>query len=133
MSYYPSFETPHEAEKREREAWKLQEEERAYAAAKYYKRANFLVLTTMVVLAVPQLGLEPWSWHIVGVVALVVTVLAVMMMVKGRIGNGMLSLLFAWGILPGWIVAAPHVIRTVHEQYQVIAQKWREGMDGRRR
>lgn len=128
MSFNSAFLSPTPPSARERDALKAIEEHRAYVAERCYRQANILVVGAMIVLAVPQLGLAPWAWHIVGGIGLLVTALAVVMMVKGRIANGVVSLIFAWAILPGWIVAAPHVIKVVHEQYQVIKTNWDRAM-----
>ncbi|MDZ4289417.1 MAG: hypothetical protein U0984_15745 [Prosthecobacter sp.] len=128
MSFNSAFLSPTPPSARERDAERAIEEHRAHVAAVCYRRANFLVLATMVLLAVPQLGLAAWSWHMVGGVGLVVTVLAVVMMIKGKVWSGVLSLIFAWGILPGWVLAAPHVVKAAQEQYRVIVDDWRRSM-----
>jgi len=46
------------------------------------------------------------------------------MMVKGAVKNGLISFVFAAVILPGWIYAAPSVIKVVREQYAIIAKEW---------
>lgn len=95
------------------------------SAQRCYKIATFLVVVTMIIIALPQLGLAAWNWHIVGAVGGLVTILAVLMMVKGAVTNGLLSLVFAWGIVPGWIYAAPSVLRVAVNQYKVIEAEWK--------
>lgn len=108
---------------RERDAERAAWERRREIAQSCYKWATFLVVAVMIFVAAP-LGLAKWHWHAVLGAAGVITILAVVMMVKGAVKNGLISLLFAWGILPGWIYAAPTVLKIVHEQYLIIAKEW---------
>ena len=126
MSFNSAFLSPSPPSAREREEAKAIAAYRAYVARRCYWWANLLVISAMVAIALPQLGLGPWVWHVVGGVALVVTVLAIVMMVKGAISNGIVSLVFAWAILPGWVLMAPTIIRVAWESYQVIEKPLRE-------
>lgn len=108
---------------RERDAEKAAWERRREIARSCYQRATWLVVLTMVFVALP-LGLEKWHWHVVFGAAVVITILGVVMMVKGAVKNGLISFVFAAVILPGWIYAAPTVIKVAREQYAIIAKEW---------
>ena len=124
MSFNSAFLSPKSQATRDREAREALEAERADAARSYYTAANFLVVATFLLIALPQLGLSAWNVYIIGAVGLVVTVLAILMMVKGAVWNGMLSLIFALIFLPGWLYIAPNVTKVVYEQYLVIKKEW---------
>lgn len=108
---------------RERDAERAVWERRRMVAQSCYRQATWLVVLTMAFVALPT-GLEKWRWQVVGGAAVVITILGVIMMVKGAVKNGLLGLLFAWGILPGWVYAAPSVIQVAREQCQIIAKEW---------
>lgn len=108
---------------RERDAEKAAWERRREIARSCYKWATWLVVLTMVFVALPT-GLEKWHWQVVYGAASVITILGVVMMVKGAVKNGLISFVFAAVILPGWIFVAPSVIKVVREQYAIIAKEW---------
>ena len=108
---------------RERAAELAYWERRQQIAQSCYKRATWLVVLTMLFVALPT-GLEKWHWHVVFGAAAVITILGVVMMVKGAVKNGLISFVFAAVILPGWIFVAPTVIKVAREQYTIIAKEW---------
>lgn len=104
----------------ERKAWEAERE----FVRRCYKRATWLVILTLFFIAAPT-GLEKWHWHAVCSVALLVTFLGVLMLRKRAVANGLICLVFAWGILPVWIDIAPTVLRMTKEQYQIIEKEWK--------
>ena len=77
----------------------------------------------MLFVALPT-GLERWHWQVVIGAACMISLLGAVMLWKRALSNGLICLVFAWGILPGWIYAAPTVTKVVREKYQVIAKEW---------
>jgi hypothetical protein len=125
MGFNSAFLSPSSSPaQRERVAQEELAAERAYAARTYYKAANALIVGGMILIAIPESMIAHWFMHIIGAVAIIVTSLALLMMVKGAIWNGLLSLVFGWVILPGWFLLAPTVTRIAYEQYQVIKKEW---------
>lgn len=120
----PSFLIAHRPSDHERQAAKRAEEDRREAAGHAYRRASWIIALAMIYLAIPS-GLEKWHWHVVAGAGLLVVILGIVMAVKGAVKNALLSLLFAGVILPGWVKAAPHVVRVAKEQVQVIVGEWR--------
>ena len=108
----------------EREAERLEWENRKTLSQRYYARATWLVVLTMLFVAVPT-GLEQWHWHVVIGAGVLILVLALMMMLKGARQKALISLLFAAVILPGWIKIAPSVAKVVCDQTAVIAKEWK--------
>lgn len=86
-------------------AMKVQAYHRAETARKCYRAATALVVATLLLALAPFF--DAWIWPVVGCVSVAVTVLGGITIAKGEIGNGLISLLFAWIILPGWILAVP--------------------------
>lgn len=111
---------------REREALQAEAEYEEEIAQRCYRWATGLLVAAMVLIATPQLGLGRWDWYVVGGVALVMTVLAVQMMRYGRVGNGLVCLLCAFALLPGWVYIADDVVKVGADLYQMIAQQWKE-------
>ena len=119
----PGFLSNNRATDNEREAERLEWEQRRATAKSCYNSATWLVVLTMVFVAVPT-GLEKWHWQVVIGVGGVIAILAVVMMLKGAMKNALISLLFAGVILPVWIKAAPSVVKVVREQAAVIVKDW---------
>jgi hypothetical protein len=103
----------------ERQAW---EAEREYVR-RCYKRATWLVVLTMIFIASPT-GLDQWHWHVVITAACLISLLGILMLWKRALTNGLICLIFAWGILPAWIYLAPKVLIIAKDQYQIIAKEW---------
>lgn len=103
----------------ERQAWEAEHE----FVCSCYKRATLLVVLTMVFVAAPT-GLEKWHWHVVISAAWIISLLGILMLWKRAFTNGLICLVFAWGILPGWIYLAPTASKTAKEQYLIIAKEW---------
>ncbi len=119
----PGFLFSNRPTERERDAEKAAWERQRESVRSCYKWATRLVVLTMLFVALPT-GLERWHWQVVIGAACVITILGAVMLWKRALSNGLICLVFAWGILPGWIYAAPTVIKVVREQYQVIAKEW---------
>lgn len=125
MSFYdPGFLTSNRKTDRERDAEKAYWQQRSDTARMCYRWATWLVLGGMAFVVLPT-GLEKWHWHVVIGTASVITIFGVVMMFRDAVVNGLISLLFAWAILPGWIYAAPEVRRVVQDQCEVISKEWR--------
>jgi hypothetical protein len=121
----PSFLISQRPTEREREAERAYWQQRDEIARGAYRWANVCVVLTLVFVALP-LGLNAWHWPVVLGASVVISVLAVVMMVKGRVSLGLISLLFAWAILPAWIVVSPSVLRGVQEQAQILIKEWKK-------
>lgn len=121
-----AFLSPQSPSARERQAEREEWEYRESIAQSSYRWATRLMLAGMGVIAVPQLGLQQWNWHIVVGMALVMTVLAVQMMRYGRVWNGLACLVCAFAVLPGWVFIAQDVIAVAIQMYQMIAAQWQE-------
>ena len=119
----PGFLFNNRATDNEREAERLEWEHRKALSQRYYSRATWLVVLTMLFVAVPT-GLEQWHWHVVIGAGVLIGVLALMMMFKGARQKALISLLFAAVILPGWIKVAPSVAKVVCDQTAVIVKEW---------
>jgi len=119
----PSFLFSNRPTDREREADRQAWESEREFVRRCYTRATWLVVLTMVFVAAPT-GFEKWHWHVVGGVACIVTLLGILMLWKRVFANGLICLVFAWGILPAWIYMAPTVLKIAKEQYQIIAKEW---------
>lgn len=91
-----------------------------------YRWATLLMIACMAVVAVPRLGVAQWNWYIVGGTALVILILAIRMMVHGRVGNGIVSLICALAILPGWIYIAPEAVKAGLGFYDMLKGMWNE-------
>lgn len=132
MSFNAAFLSPTQSPAaRERQVQQELAEERAHAVRTYYRYANLLVVMAFVLIVIPQMGWDAWFLHVpgavehlVGGVASIVTALALLMMINGRAGKGILTLLFAWIILPAWVLAAPAVVHVAGEQAGVIKKEW---------
>lgn len=111
---------------REREREKNLAEYHAQVAQTSYRWATAVMVAGMVVIAMPRLGLAAWNWYIGGGVALVVTALAIRMMIHGRVGNGLASLVCAFVILPGWVYMAADVVTAGHEFYEIVVKQWKD-------
>jgi len=109
---------------RERESDRLMVEYYELLAQRCYRWATGLLVAGMVVIALPQLGIAAWNWHIVGVLAFVMVVLAVQMMRFGRVGNGLVCLICALAVLPGWVYIADDVVKAGYDLYLIIAKQW---------
>lgn len=121
-----AFLSENRADARERDALRAEAEYYDSIAQRCYRWATGLLVAGMVVIATRQLGLEQWNWHIVGGVGLVMTVLAVQMMRYGRVANGLICLLCAFAVLPGWIYIADDVVKAGYDLYQMIVKQWRD-------
>lgn len=122
-----SFLTPNNrSDAREREAERNLAEYHEEIAGSSYRWATGLLLAGMLVIALPELGIAEWNWYIVGGVALVMTILAIRMMIHGRIGNGLICLLCAFAVLPGWVYIAADVVAVVQSLYQMLAKQWKD-------
>lgn len=110
----------------ERETERRIAEYHEWVAQRCYNGATWLLVITMIIMAIPQLGLERWHWYLVGVSALVMTVLAVQMMRHGRIANGLVCLLCAFVVLPGWVYLADDVVKAAVALFDMIASQWRK-------
>lgn len=120
----PSFLLNNRRTANEREAEKLEWEYRQAQARSYYRWATTLVVLTMIYIALP-LKLEHWHWHVVIGSAALITILAIMMMVKGAMQNALISLLFAAAILPGWVKVYPKVLQVAGDQISIIVKEWK--------
>lgn len=120
----PSFLLSTRDGNRERQAAKMEAEERWESARRAYRRASWITALTMTYLAVPS-GLEKWHWHVAGAAGLLIVILGVVMAVKGAVKNALLCLLFAAVILPGWVKMAPIFVRVAGEQARVVVDQWR--------
>ena len=119
----PGFLFNNRATDNEPEAERLDWEHRKTLSQRYYARATWLVVLTMLFVAVPT-GLEKWHWHVVIGAGVLIGVLALMMMFKGARQKALISFLFAAVILPGWIKVAPSVVKVVRDQTAVIVKEW---------
>ena len=86
-------------------ALKVDAYHRAEMVRSYYLAANVLVVVTMALALWPGAG--NWIWLVVGVASLAVLALGIVMMTKSALANGLICLLFASIILPGWAVIVP--------------------------
>ncbi|GEP45404.1 hypothetical protein [Brevifollis gellanilyticus] len=120
----PSFLLNNRRTANEREADKLEWEYRQLQARSYYRWATALVVLTLIYIALP-LGLEQWHWHVVIGSGVLITILAIMMMVKGALQNAIISLVFAAVILPGWVKVYPKVLQVAGDQINVIVKEWK--------
>lgn len=121
-----AFLSENRTDARERDQLRAEAEYYDSIAQRCYRWATGLLVAAMVVIATPQLGLEKWTWHMVGGVAVVMTVLAVQMMRYGRVSNGLVCLLCAFAVLPGWVYIAADVVKAGYDLYQIIVTQWRE-------
>ncbi len=119
----PGFLFSNRPTERERDAEKAAREWQRESVRSCYKWATRLVVLTMLFVALPT-GLERWHWQVVIGAACMISLLGAVMLWKRALSNGLICLVFAWGILPGWIYAAPTVTKVVREKYQVIAKEW---------
>jgi len=120
-----AFLSDHRQSASEREAERRIAEYHESIAKRCYNGATWLLMITMVIMAIPQLGLERWHWHLVGVSALIMTILAVQMIRYGRISNGLVCLLCAFAVLPGWVYLADDVVRVGTSFFTMIVTQWR--------
>lgn len=90
---------------------------------RYYRIATWIVVLTMIFIALPS-GLEKWHWQVVLGAGALIFVLAVIMGVKGAVKNAVISVCFAFVILPGWVKLHSDVLRVAREQVQVIWKDW---------
>jgi hypothetical protein len=120
----PSFLLNNRRTANEREAEKLEWEYRQAQARSCYRWATTLVVLTLIYIALP-LGLEQWHWHVVIGSGVLITILAIMMMVKGAMQNAIISLLFAAVILPGWVKVYPKALQVAGDQINVIVKEWK--------
>jgi len=107
----------------ERLAAQLEAERRVEAARAGYRRATWVVVLSMIYLALP-IGLDAWRWHVVAGAGLLVILFGIVMAVNGALKNALISLLFAAVILPGWVLIAPKVISIAREQSLIIFREW---------
>ncbi|MBV6501464.1 MAG: hypothetical protein CJBNEKGG_03976 [Prosthecobacter sp.] len=107
----------------ERLAARLEAERRVEAACAGYRRATWVVVLTMIYLALPT-GLDAWHWHVVAGAGVLVLTFGIVMALNGAVKNALISLLFAAVILPGWVLMAPKVISTAREQSLIILREW---------
>jgi hypothetical protein len=122
-----AFLTPdHRPDARQREAERNMAQYHEDIAQSSYRWATTLLVLGMAVIAIPQMGLERWHWFIVAGVALVMVIFAVRMMMHGRIGNGIICLICALAVLPGWVLLADDVVKVGYELYGIIAQQWKD-------
>lgn len=119
----PGFLFSSRATDNERLAAQLEAERRRDAAQAAYRRATWVVVLTMIYLALP-IGLEAWHWHVVAGAGFLVLLFGVLMVLNGAVKNGLISLLFAAVILPGWVLMSPKVISTAREQSLIILREW---------
>jgi len=119
----PGFLFSNRPTERERDAEKAARERQRESVRSCYKWATRLAVLTMLFVALPT-GLERWHWQVVIGAACMISLLGAVMLWKRALSNGLICLVFAWGILPGWIYAAPTVTKVVREKYQVIAKEW---------
>lgn len=120
-----AFLSDNRTDARERETERRLAEYDEYVAQRCYRWATGLLVAAMVIIAIPQLGLERWHWYLVGVVAIIMTVLAVQMMRHGRISNGLICLLCAFAVLPGWVYLADDVVQVGGTLFEMIATQWK--------
>ncbi|HEY1081217.1 MAG TPA: hypothetical protein VGE29_03090 [Prosthecobacter sp.] len=111
---------------RERADDRLMEEYDALVAESSYRWATGLLVAGMVIVAVPQLGLRPWIWYIVGALAVLMVIFAVRMMWHGRVGNGVICLLCALAVLPGWVFIADDAVSAGQDLTRMILQQWKD-------
>ncbi len=109
---------------REREAEQAMADYHESIADSCYRWATGLLVAGLIVIAMPQLGVAAWTWHIVGGLALVMLVLAVQMMRHGRVGNGVACLICALAVLPGWVFIAADAVAVGRDFYQILAKQW---------
>lgn len=109
---------------RERERERQFAEYHDEQARSSYRWATVLMVACMAVIAAPQLGVSQWNWYIVGGTALVILILSIRMMVHGRVGNGIASLICALVILPGWIYVAPEAVEAGQSFYNMLKGMW---------
>ena len=119
----PGFLFSNRATDSERLAAQLEAERRDQVARAAYRRATWVVVLTMIYLALP-IGLEVWHWHVVAGAGLLILLLGVVMAMNGAVKNALISLLFAAVILPGWVLMSPKVISTAREQSLIILREW---------
>lgn len=111
---------------REREIEKNIAAYHEHVAQTSYRWATSLMVVAMVIIALPRLGVAAWNWHLVAGVAAVMTVLAIRMMMHGRVGNGLVCLVCAFVILPGWIYMAGDVVAAGQHFYDILAKQWKD-------
>lgn len=121
-----AFLSPSSPSAREREAERAEALYHEYVAQKCYRWATRLLIVGMVLIALPLPLLVPWHWYIVGGLALVMTILAVQMMRHGRVLNGLICLVCAFGVLPGWLFLAGDVVAAGYDLYRIVADQWIE-------
>ena len=113
-----------DARQREKER-NIAEYHQGIAQSSYGWATAFLIIG-MAVIATPQLGVSQWNWHIVGGVALVMTLFAIRIMRHGRVDNGLICLLCAFAVLPGWVFIADDVVKVGYDLYEMLAKQWRD-------
>jgi hypothetical protein len=125
MSYNdPGFLFNNRRTENEREAERQEWQHHKAVAERHYKCATWLVILTMLYVALPT-GWESLHWQVVICVGVLILILAVLMLLQGAKEKALVSLLFATLILPGWIKAAPSVVKVLREQAAVIEKEWR--------
>lgn len=93
-----------------------------------YNWATALLIIAMVLIATPQVGITAWNGYVAGAAAVVMTALAVRMMIYRRVWNGIICLICAFVVLPGWVVLAADVVRVGQDCYQIVAGEWKASM-----
>jgi hypothetical protein len=100
---------------------KVQAYHKAETARNCYRAANVLVVFAMLVALLPHS--ESWIWPVVWSVSILVTLLGVIMILKRSVGNGLITLLFSWLILPAWVAAIPLVRSQAADGFKTVTAK----------
>lgn len=105
---------------------RLMEEYDALVAESSYRWATGLLVVGMIIVALPQLGLRPWTWYIVAALAALMVVFAVRMIWHGRVVNGVVCLICALAVLPGWVFIADDAVSAGQDLVRMILQQWKD-------
>ena len=129
MSFDPSFLTNTRDLRREREDQKAEAWLRAQTVLRCYRWATFLLIAAMVAIGVPWLGLSAYSWAIMAVTSTGMLVFAGVMFFHQGYSSGILTLICALGVLPGWIYVAPHVFIAAVDFWEILSSQWRSSLE----
>ncbi len=123
----PGFLSGNRLTMRERDEQRALSEARHRAAMNRYRTATVVLVLAMIIIAVPAAA--PWAWPVACGGGLLMTGLATAIASRGRPGLAVICLVCAWGVLPGWVHAAPHALTAASELASAIAGHWRASLN----
>lgn len=129
MSFDPSFLSNTRDLRREREDEKAEAWLRARVVSRCYRWATFLLVVSMAAIGIPWLGLSALSWGIVAVVGAGMVILAGVMFYQRGYSSGIITLICALGVLPGWVYVAPHAFMAAIDFWEILSAQWRASLE----